>query len=150
VKLILPERIAGWMTARSLALGKLTSSFIVLILKLQDRRDALCFGVPCWVNIPHRIIRLPVNLVEAVFGWVKAFYTSISSSILYRGLSLQCGAVQCADHCVYAFEVFGKSGAVCVFGIEGLDSDAVLLLEIFFGRDECDDFECVSRPLGRS
>jgi hypothetical protein len=102
------------------------------------------------VDISHRIVGLSVNLVEAVFGWVKAFHTRISSSILYHGLSFQRGSVQCANHCVYALEVFSKSGAVCVFGVEGLDSDAVLLLEIFFGRDECDNFECVSRPLGRS
>jgi hypothetical protein len=113
-------------------------------------KNVLCFCIPCWVDISHRIIWLPVNLVEAIFGWVKAFHTGISSSILYRGLSFQRGSIQCADHCIYALEVFGKSGAVCVFGIEAFDSDAVLLWEIFCGRDECDDFECVSRPFRRN
>jgi hypothetical protein len=150
VKLILPERIAGWMTARSLALEKLESPLLIRRPRLQGGKNVLCFCVPCWVDISHRVIGLSVNLMEAVFGWVKALHTRISSSILYRGLSFQRGSVQCANHCIYALEVFGKSGAVCVFGVEGPDSDAVLLLKIFFWRDECDDFECVSRPSRRN
>jgi hypothetical protein len=102
------------------------------------------------VNIAHGIIGFPVDLMKAKFGWVKALHTRISSSVLYRSLSFQRRTVQRADHCIYAVEVFSKGGAVCIFGIKGLDRDIVLLLEICVGRDECDDFECMSRSLRRS
>jgi hypothetical protein len=130
--------------------AKLALTTLTRMLRWHSGENVLCFHVPCRVDISHRIIGFAVNVMETILRWVEAPHTRISSSILYRGLSLERRTIQCANHCIYTVEVFSKRGAVGVFGVEGLDRDIVLLLEVGVRRDKCDYFESMPRSLGRS
>jgi hypothetical protein len=68
------------------------------------RRDAQCFHVPHWVDVPCGIAGFAVDVVHPVLAWVEGLHVCFSSGILDGCLGLEGScAIECRHYGVNAF-----------------------------------------------